>query len=310
METAPRVAYRLDVRVTRTLRSLFLSASLGALIPVAGSVCATEFCSCIGGGGRFLVMNGATIPLDSRGIPWSGFISYNDNHEPVLPAATGFTIERVTPSGRTGVGVELELLTGPLVGDERFSRPLLLVKPRGGFSTHAQYVFTDHGGHSGRFLRGAPRQVVVNVSDRRLLDGSDTASAELVATEQTRGELRVMATGGSCSIAIDAAQTRLELRLGGDLNQWRDVLLFSTSVDGELWRPRSSVCSQVAPGESWTGRGTDRVFADCTPDHPYGGPDFKLEQGRREVTVTAWWPGVASISGTTEVVLSCSGDLR
>ena len=73
---------------------------------------------------------------------------------------------------------------------------------------------------------------------------------------------------------------------------------------------RLSACTRWSPGESWTGRGTDLLFADCTPEHPYGGPSFNLEEGRREVTVTAWWPGAPSISATTHVDLFCTAASR
>ena len=130
MKLAPRLSRRRDARVVAAIRGLILAAVFGVLASDAGSVCANGFCSCAYLGGRFLVMTGATIPADSAGIPWSGITPYDDDYKPVLPAPTGFSIERVTPSGRSGVGVELEMITGPLVGAERFSEPVSCRKSR------------------------------------------------------------------------------------------------------------------------------------------------------------------------------------
>jgi len=286
---------------------MFLVFGLLAASAGTRAVCASEVCSCMYQGGRFLVSTGAVIPLDSRGIPWSGIL-WNRDGELELPDPTGFSIERIDASGRTGVGVELELVTGPLIGEERFSSHLILVKPRGGFVAKAQYVFTDYGAHTVvRRVYDEPRQVVITVSDRRLSGILSTVSASILASEQARAVLSVE-NGASCSILVDATQIALALELPAELSWWNDVLLFTTNVDGEVWRPRTSVCSEIAPGESWMGRGADLVFASCTDSLPRSSrPSFELSEGRHDVVMTAWWPGVdVSISASTQVELSCS----
>ncbi len=255
-------------------------------------------------GGRFLLLNGATIPADSQGIPWFG-ISPHDDGRPVLPSPTAFTIEHVKPDGRTSIGVELEFMTGPLVGDHAFYKPLLLVKPRGGFAAGSQYVFTDHAATNPRLNRTQePSRILVNVGTRRLAEDIADSSVALTPALPTQSEIRVV-NSASCSMSVNAAQIPIELQLGGSLGNWRDILLFSTTVDGELWHPRRSVCSRVAPGESWTGRATDLLFAACGTNETRP-PRIRLEEGEHDVTITAWWPGSGSISAGARVMLRCS----
>jgi hypothetical protein len=296
-------------------RRIALGLALAMLLASAGAdpACGSEACSCVVPDIGFLVMTGAEIPLDSRGIPWAGALDREDN-EPVLPAASSFSIERVVEGGRIGVPVELELLTGPPVGDGApFSMShLLVVRPRGGFAAGGQYLFRDYGGQARyRAWRTVemPHEVVVSVSDSRLADAvAAAAPASLETREHGVAELRVMTTCGSCSVSIDAAQTGISLRLPAELRRWSDVLLYTTTVDGEsIWRPQRHLCSRVAPGESWTGRGSELVFASCgTVGETRCRPSYDLANGEHEVEMTAWWPGVdASVSARANVELTC-----
>jgi len=280
----------------------------------AGSVCAGVACSCVVPDDGFLVSVGAEIPRDSRGIPWSGRLD-DDDGRPVLPNPTGFAIERLVEGGRVGLEVELELLNGPLIGDGSpwLSDYLLLVGPRGGFIAGAQYAFTDYGGHTSRGWPSLqePRKVVVTVSDRSLSDVIEASGeASLHVRYDGVADLGVMTTCGSCSVNINAAQVRLDMRLPDELARWRDVLLYTTTVDGAIWRPRRHLCAPVAPGDSWVGRGLDVLFTDCgASTERICKPYFGLSEGAHDVVMTAWWPGVeASVSAAARVELAC-GDL-
>ena len=103
------------------------------------------------------------------------------------------------------------------------------------------------------------------------------------------------------------------MQLPSELQRWADVLLFTTTVDSEgIWRPQRSLCARVAPGESWTGRGSERVYASCGPPrNTYCDPYFVLPEGPHKVTMTAWWPGLdATMSASAPVELSCAEPSR
>ncbi len=300
------------------VRSAVIAIGFGILLFGAGHrpACGEAICSCGVRDEGFLVNNGVEIPRDSRGIPWSGLLDYDQARGLVVPATTGFRIERLVDGRRLPEHVELELLTGPPVGGREGQRVsaahLLLVSPRGGFQPGARYLFTDYGGHRERsWARPGerPRQVVVMVSNLGLAEVIRSAGpATLRVGAPLREELRVMTTCGSCSVAVDAAQTAVSLELPRELERWSDVLLVTTTIDrGEIWRPQRSLCSRVAPGESWTGRGTELVFAACPgSDERRCTPSWGLVEGEHQVEMTAWFPGIdVSISATASVVLAC-----
>ena len=66
-----------------------------------------------------------------------------------------------------------------------------------------------------------------------------------------------------------------------------------TLVDGEPWHARSSLPLRPAPGASWTGRGTDRIYTVCTPADSTHVASHNLAEGDHEVSMRASLPGTS-----------------
>jgi hypothetical protein len=308
-----------SIRYALYPRGIYLLATLALLsLPAASlALCNVAWCSCIGPPGEFLVPTGVQIPADSRGLPFWGHSAVRwteDGLQPVDP--TPFSIDRFVDGRRVRVGVELEVLSGPLITDDhrhRYAR-LLLVKPRGGFVPENQYLFTysprsDRHAYVTSHPRYDPRETLVIVGAEKIADAAMGAEASLEVGAVAHRSMRVSA-GASCSVEIDAAAAAITLRLPPRLERWREVLLYTVRVDGrEIWKPSTSVCRDIPPGHSWEGRTRELVYAACGPDDEHGRISrarFNLEPGAHDVVMTAWWPGVeASVSAATTVELTC-----
>lgn len=105
-------------------------------------------------------------------------------------------------------------------------------------------------------------------------------------------------TGGFCDSQYDAVWVDVELDLHEGAQPWDDVLFFETFVDDEPWHRSSSSCEYPSPGESWIGRGRDKVYLLCD-----GGDE------ERSVTIEmrAYIPGadVELATPAAEVTLRC-----
>lgn len=305
----PRVAVRV-IRFATVVLLLSLPAASFAL-------CNAAWCSCIGPPGEFLVPTGVQIPADGRGLPFWGptVIRWTENGlQPVDPIP--FSIDRFVDGRRVRVGVELEVLSGPLITDDhrhRYAR-LLLVKPRGGFVPENQYLFTysprsDRHAYATSHPRYDPRETLVIVGAETIADAAVGAEASLEVGAVAHRSMRVSA-GASCSVEIDAAAAAITLRLPPRLERWREVLLYTVTVDGrEIWKPSTSLCRDIPPGHSWEGRTRELVYAACGPDDEYGRISrarSNLEPGTHDVLMTAWWPGVeTTVSAAATVQLTC-----
>jgi len=268
-------------------------------------------CSCVSAGG-FLIPTGAEIPADSRGIPFSGSWHLRwDGREMQLLNTDLFTVDRLQDGRWVRLRADVEMLDGPMISDRANHQidRLILVSPVGGFVPGDQYLFTHNPAYE--WERG-PQKIVVVVSELSFAELAVEEPPSLVVGEEVREAMVVETRGGSCATEIDAAAVPLRIELPARLRRWQDVLLFSVTVDGEqIWRPQTSLCSDVAPGHSWKGRGLELLFSDCSaPDRHEQGqwpkPHDGLEPGFHRVEMSAWWPGIeARASAAAVVELSC-----
>lgn len=146
-------------------------------------------------------------------------------------------------------------------------------------------------------------------------DNSFTATAEAAlpstlgtvsAIDKGLGPLHVATTSGSCSTQIEAHQIALEVELSDDAQPWRDVLAFTTLVDGQPWAASESINSTNAPGTSWVGRAKDKVFLSCDSDSDEGYSG--LAEGAHLVAFEALLPGTDIVLSTEPVTVQLSCD--
>ncbi|MCX4245539.1 hypothetical protein [Paraliomyxa miuraensis] len=108
----------------------------------------------------------------------------------------------------------------------------------------------------------------------------------------------------SCSESVDAMVVDVTLALDPALEPLADLLMYETYVDGMRWRPITGYFSEPAPGESWVGRGEDRIYAICI-DGEGGSPTPRVVQMRARI---AGFPEVTFDSDELEIVLDCQSD--
>jgi hypothetical protein len=135
-----------------------------------------------------------------------------------------------------------------------------------------------------------------------------TYLGELQAEPSTLGALDVATPSGSCSAQVTARQVAISLAITYESIAWRDVLMFETVVDGEIWRAASTINTQVAPGSSWQGRATDLLYRTCESDDPSA--QQGLAAGPHQVVMRARLPGgdVIASSDSITVELYCPGE--
>lgn len=79
-----------------------------------------------------------------------------------------------------------------------------------------------------------------------------------------RERLSIIDGGGA--VEFPAVIQEISLELSPELTAWGPALIYETLVDGVPWNEPEPICS-TRLGESWVGRGVDRVFASCgTPE--------------------------------------------
>jgi len=114
-----------------------------------------------------------------------------------------------------------------------------------------------------------------------------------------------VAAGARCSTEINAHQIDLAIDLSPNALPWRDVLLFTTLVDGRPWAAADDLNATYAPEESWTGRAQDKVYLNCDDDSDAA--FVSLSEGTHQIVVEASLPGtnIVLTSDTVTVELSC-----
>ena len=262
---------------------LVLSAVLGVIAFAAIDAQTAEACSppsCWQG--YFTPGEGATVPANLPAIVWRPV----RNSTNAAPDAA-----RVSLTTAAGVAVPL---TGTVLasGDWVFTidEPLL---------EGTSYVLRDLNtcvdqlGPTAAFRAVAPAPL-------------PTALGSVAAQAHQLGQLEVGTRSGSCSVMVDADQVGVELALPAATVPWRDVLLYETLVDGRSWQPIRSLRQSLPAGESWSGRGTDRVYATC--GIPDGDGFTGVAEGTHEVTMQATLAGTSLVlsADPLAVELACT----
>ncbi|MFU8805041.1 MAG: hypothetical protein ACNA8W_14605 [Bradymonadaceae bacterium] len=136
-----------------------------------------------------------------------------------------------------------------------------------------------------------------------------TDTLSLSASEPVRENLRLFA-GAQCYADVHSVYVDVELAIPAELEPWRDALIFETLVDGNPWRVTpfdASIYSLTAipPGETWQGRGKDRIYAVCETSD--GIPQEMGQEGTFTVSMRAWIPGRTAVlvSNEVEIELRC-----
>jgi hypothetical protein len=127
----------------------------------------------------------------------------------------------------------------------------------------------------------------------------------LNASSTQHGSLGLASIDGGCAAPVASAYVDVEVTLSAAVLPWTDVLVYETLVDGKLWRPSGFLPALPPEGESWLGRGVDRVFATCevNPDVVEDG----VAEGLHEVQMRARIPasGITLTTAKVEVLLTC-----
>lgn len=113
--------------------------------------------------------------------------------------------------------------------------------------------------------------------------------------------------GASCATAAMSAHAGIELALSAEALPWRDALVFETYVDGQRWKPQRYTNRRVPAGESWSGRGRDRVYGVCPSTSFFDQRGVPLDVPHT-VVMRATLPGtaVALETAPVTVMLSCT----
>lgn len=108
--------------------------------------------------------------------------------------------------------------------------------------------------------------------------------------------LTLLENGGGCFSEFDGVAIDLRMNIprfdAGSFN-------YTTFVDGRMWAPQIDLCALVRPGESWIGRGVDRVVGVC--DSTFIEQQYRLLPGPHTVSMEARLPGT-DIVFTTETI--------
>jgi len=251
----------------------------------------------------FLYADGTVLPSNARGVPWWSTDLLQSDPQ-VFRSGGQFLVERSDGDGWSPVPFEVVVLQDSLVRHEDERNALLLLCPREPWKAGESYRCSELRTAEGAPASSSQPRTVVTV---RISSDSLAVSDPRATLTSQRGSQAVLmvATGFRPSMRINAAQTQISLKLPRETAPWLSALLVSTRVDaGYLWRPQQSPCKPVAPGTSWTGRGTELLYARCDPEPR--DPAGALPPGRHLVRMIAWLPGTeVRIEARGDVVLEC-----
>jgi MYXO-CTERM domain-containing protein len=233
--------------------------------------------------GYFTPGDGATVPANLPAIVW----------RPVRNSITGEAPDPTKVSLSTAAGVTVPL-TGKAIanGDWVFT----IDKPLSegvGYVLRDLNLCVDQVGPTAAFTAAAAAPL-------------PTELGALTTNNHRIGTLEVGTSSGSCSVTIEVDQVGVEVSLPAATQPWRDVLLYETLVDGTSWRPERSIRQSLPAGESWFGRGADRVYKTCSTPDQLG--SFGLAEGPHEVAMQATLAGtsLALSAAALTVELGCA----
>jgi hypothetical protein len=231
--------------------------------PRVADACSPAFCRIQ----SVLPHTGATVPASLHTIAW-------------MPG--GFT-------STTGAA-----LTALYELPSRRSIPLQLEGFGGGWSEAFTYRITEP------LLEGVEYELAGGACPGTDLSttGEETSTfrtGPAAALPSTLGTLSIVQTavgqidlqaGGMCTQRVIVAYVDLELTHSAEAEPWKDALEYQTTVDGSIYRPLSTIGRAPVWGESWAGRGKERIAVSCE-----GPREGLVLEGTHVVRISARTPG-------------------
>jgi hypothetical protein len=221
-------------------------------VATLGATGDAEACDCNGQRPHFLVPNGSSLPSNARAIGYVG-----DGYVPTYGGckdagareddAKDFRIDDVAGDGPREVGHTITWMTEERPGHWHRCAALRLVVASEPLVIGHRYRFT-----------GPKASVEVVIADQALR----SAKAELAVKPLGTGEVKE-AMGMSCSNTKTAFRHSVSLGLSDEARRFEHALLFTTRVDGQVWRPAEEMCKQVNIGESWRGAASEMLYGGC-----------------------------------------------
>ncbi|HWO25932.1 MAG TPA: hypothetical protein VNO30_44670 [Kofleriaceae bacterium] len=258
------------------------AASLVAAAPSDADACSPLPCS----PGYFTPVNDAAVPANVPAFYWR-------------PVSSAFSTPLPEPSDVLFARAAAPTTPLPFTAAKLLDGSYALT-PQDPLTPGTDYVLTD------RYKCGS-MSVGPSVTFRALATAPQpTSLGTLTETTNLTGPITVPSSGGECSVEVAAHQVGIALQPSTDALAWRGALHYETFVDGQLWHSSSSADS-AAPGSSWSGRGTDVLYAFCEEGaHLANG----LAAGTHEVVMRATLPGTTTVvqSSALTVELACAGD--
>ncbi|MFU8805307.1 MAG: hypothetical protein ACNA8W_15955 [Bradymonadaceae bacterium] len=133
-----------------------------------------------------------------------------------------------------------------------------------------------------------------------------SALGALVAKPHQTAAISVNTEDG-CSDILDTAYVDIALELSDEALPWHEALIYETYVDGQRWQPTAYLGELVIAGQSWQGRGRDRIYTICDPRWSRV---YQAAEGTRTVEMRAWHPGRTALLATSTITidLTCPED--
>jgi MYXO-CTERM domain-containing protein len=252
------------------MRSISSLPILASLLVSLVSVEPADACSpppCWAGG--LLPADGATIPANAPALYWR-------------PSSGGTPGEiRLTAVGDAQI---------PLTSVKEANSDAYVLTPSTPLVAGMQYVLED----TGECLYQQPLRSTFMVGPAAPLPTS------LGTTQRdgayVRGDISVATAGGSCSIELDAASATITLTHSADAEPWKDLFVYETLVDSQLWTPHTAINVSRPLGASWRGRARDQLYRVCVENN---GEGRGLDEGTHEAAFRAYLPGQAKLVATS-----------
>lgn len=115
--------------------------------------------------------------------------------------------------------------------------------------------------------------------------------------------LRIGTDAGSCDVDEKAVFADLEVVLAPSAAPWKELIDYTATVDGKPWHYSQAINEAPLMGESFLGRGKDRVYARCERE------SFAFEgagEGKHDVALSGVVFGSTAKVATPAVALSLS----
>jgi len=258
----------------------------------AGLAPASAFaCSCYSPGlNDFQISSDGLIPENAAGIAWLSSFASED-------PADDLWVEHIEGDIRTRVDFSVDDL-----GKSQY-----IIRPVNWAEGNVYRVHGEAGDGSDNSdslsLSATDRIREMEVQVGPPLDTS--VVPELSPSATFRGPLTLLEYGGGCFSEFEGVAVDVWMNTPGasaaNLN-------YTTVVDGKVWEPQTDLCTPVAPGASWVGRGHDRLVAVC--DKTFIEEKYRLLPGPHTVSMEAKLPGT-DIVFTTETItvdLTCPAE--